>query len=133
MVQSLDEKMLMPWHQHHGIFIIISVLILQSCPSIITHRRRQRQDLWLDTGHWTLASHQTTSQTQQQLIPQQYNYDQAAAVTQAEPAFGKKFSQFFQHQHGRRISPGIPHYQYGSKAHPLYFESPTSRKLCNLA
>ena len=42
--------MLMPWHQHHGIFIIISVLILQSCPSIITHRRRQRQDLWLDTG-----------------------------------------------------------------------------------
>ena len=65
---------------------------------------------------WTLASHQTTSQTQQQLIPQQYNYDQAAAVTLAEPAFGKKFSQFFQHQHGRRISPGIPHYQYCIKS-----------------
>ena len=48
----------------------------------------------LDTGHWTLDSHQTTSQTQQQLIPQQYYYDQAAAVTLAEPAFGKKFSQF---------------------------------------
>ena len=85
----------MPWNQHRGILIIITVLILQSCPSFINHRRRQRQDLWLDTGHWTLASHQTTSQTQQQLTPQQYNYDQAAAVTRAEPAFGKKFSQFF--------------------------------------
>ena len=132
MAQCLDEKMLMPWHQHHGILNIITVIFYCN-PALLsspTEEDRDRIYGWtLDTGQPpddisdAAAAHTAAIQLR----------SSCSSDTSRASFWQKVLPIFFNISMGAVSVPAFPIINTASKAHPLYFESPTSRKLCNLA
>ena len=118
-----------PWHFYYHLCPHIAILPFY-------HHPQKKTETGFMAGHWTLDTGQ----------PPDDISDAAAAHTAAiqlrsscssdtsRASFWQKVLPiFFNISMGAVSVPAFPIINTASKAHPLYFESPTSRKLCNLA